>query len=188
MKNNLKKIKDGLFVGLVIIMTFLVVGVIVVASKGEDKDFSSIVMAGAEETKFVMPLDSCEVIKDFSADRLQFNSTLKQWEAHKAVDLKAEVGTGVKAIGDGKVLSIETTHIKGTTVVIEHKGGFVSSYSSLNADVDVEVGDSIKSGEEIGKVDKSAKGESSDETHLHFELLKDGKKVDPNLYFTFGQK
>lgn len=188
MKNNLKKLRDGLFVGLVVFMTFLVVGVIAIASKGEDKDFSSIVMVGGEETKFVMPLDSTEVIKDFSADRLQFNSTLKQWEAHKAVDLKAEVGTSVKAIADGKVLSIDSTHLKGTTIVIEHLGGFVSSYSSLNADVNVKVGDSVKAGDEIGKVDASAKGEALDEVHLHFELLKDGKKVDPNLYFTFGQK
>ncbi len=188
MKNNLKKLKDGLFVSFVIIMALIVVGTIAIVSRSEDKEFSSIVMAGAGETKFVSPLDNCEVIKDFAADRLQFNSTLKQWEAHKAVDLKAEIGTNVMAVCDGKVLSIETTHLKGTTITIEHSGGFVSSYSSLNSEVDVKVGDSVKAGTVIGKVDNSAKGEALQESHLHFELIKDGKKVDPNLYFTFGQK
>ena len=188
MKNNLKKLKDVLFVGFVVFMSALVVGTIVISTRDSEEDFSSIVMTGADETKFVLPLDSCELIKDFSADRLQFNSTLKQWESHKAVDLKAEVGDGVKAICDGKILAVETTHLKGTTITIEHSGGFVSSYSSLNSDVGVKVGDRVKAGSIIGNVDNSAKGELDQGTHLHFELSKDGKKVDPNLYFTFGQK
>ena len=188
MKTNLKKLKDGLFASFIIIMAIVIVGALAIRVKNNDEDFSSIVMAGAEEINFKNPLENCEVIKDFSAEKLQFNSTLKQWEAHKAIDLKAEMGDSVFAIAGGKVKSIETTHLFGTTVVIEHSGGFVSKYSSLSKEVSVAVGDSVKAGQKIGTVDNSAKGEIEQGLHLHFELLKDNKKIDPNLYFTFGQK
>lgn len=188
MKDNLKKLKDSLFVGLIIVLSIFVVGTIVFATKDNSEDFSSIVMAGAEEVKFVNPLEKSEVLKDYSAERLQFNSTLKQWEAHKGVDLKANVGDKVFAIAGGKITSVETTHLMGTTITIEHKNGFVSSYSSLNSQVQLKVGDSVKAGDVIGTIDNSAKGEVEEGVHLHFELKKEGKKVDPNLYFSFGQK
>ena len=188
MKINVRKLKEGFFTFCVIGLALLVAGGITAIATAMDQDYSSIVMANSENITFTNPLKDCEVLKDYSENKLQFNSTLKQWEAHKAIDLKAELGQDVFAVADGEVKSIETTHLKGTTVVIKHLGGFESVYSSLSSSTSVKVGEKVKAGSVIGKVDNSASGEVDEGVHLHFELLKDGKKVDPNLYFSFAQK
>lgn len=189
MKNdNLKKVKDRLFIGFVVLMSILVIGTITFVAKKNSADQQEIVMTDTKDIKFVNPLKTVEVVKDYAQSKLQFNSTLKQWEAHKAVDLKGNIGDEVLACADGKVLSVENSHLLGTTVTIEHSSGFKTVYASLNEKVNVKAGDTIKAGEVIGTLDNSAKGELNEGVHLHFELLKDGKKIDPNLYFTFGQK
>jgi len=189
MKNdNLKKVKDKLFIGFVFLMAILVIGTITIVARKNAAEYENIVMTETKDIKFVNPLKNVEVVKDYSQTKLQFNSTLKQWEAHKAVDLKGNVGDEVLAVSGGKVVSVETSHLLGTTVTIEHASGFKTVYASLNEKVNVKAGDTVKSGEVIGTLDNTAKGELEEGVHLHFELLKDGKKIDPNLYFTFGQK
>ena len=189
MKNdNLKKVKDKLFIGFVFLMAILVIGTITIVARKNAAEYENIVMTETKDIKFVNPLKNVEVVKDYSQTKLQFNSTLKQWEAHKAVDLKGNVGDEVLAVSGGKVVSVETSHLLGTTVTIEHASGFKTVYASLNEKVNVKARDTVESGEVIGTLDNTAKGELEEGVHLHFELLKDGKKVDPNLYFTFGQK
>ena len=51
---------------------------------------------------FILPLENYELTKDFSKTNLKYNATLKQWEAHKAVDLKASEGERVLAVLDRK--------------------------------------------------------------------------------------
>ena len=188
MKTNLNKLKDGLFASFVLVMVALVIAVIAIGVNKADDNYSSTVMVSGDNVTFKNPLDNCEVIKDFSAEKLQFNSTLKQWEAHKAIDLKANVGDSVYAIASGKVTKIDTTHLWGTVIVVKHDNGFESCYSSLSKDVKVSVGDKVTRGQKLGAVENSAKCECEQDVHLHFELIKDGKKIDPNLYFAFGQK
>lgn len=189
MKNdNLNKIKDKLFIVFVLLMAVLVVGTITIVANKSSEDYNELIATDVNDIKFVNPLNNVEVIKDYSQTKLQFNSTLKQWEAHKAVDLKAEMGDSVMAVASGKVESIEASHLLGTTITIAHSNGFKSVYASLNEKVNVSVGDTVKAGEMIGTVDDTAKGESKQGTHLHFELKQNDKKIDPNLYFSFGQK
>ena len=187
-KVDLKKIKEGVFAFVVCFMCILVVGTIAIIANDGLNSAEEIVMTDSKEISFVNPLENVEVVKDYSENRLQFNSTLKQWEAHKAIDLKAAVGTKVFAVESGEIVGIETTHLYGTTITIKHADGFESRYSSLSDKVSVSVGDKVSAGAEIGTVDNSAKGELEGGSHLHFELLKNEKKVDPNLYFSFGQK
>lgn len=145
------------------------------------------VATSAEGVEFAMPVEG-ELLKDFSDKRLKYNSTLKQWESHKAVDISAKEGSPVVSVLDGTITGIETTHLKGTTVTITHKNGLVTTYSSLGSELSVKLNDQVKKGQQIGVVSLSAKGESNDGPHLHFEVIKDGVKVNPNLYLDFGQK
>ena len=137
---------------------------------------------------FILPLENCELIKDFSNTSLRYNTTLKQWESHKAVDLKAEEGAPVFSVLSGKVESIKNDYLKGTIVTISHDDGFKTVYASLKQEVLVDVGNVLSQGDAIGYVSTSAKGEIADGSHLHFEMYKDGKIVDPNLYITFEGK
>lgn len=136
----------------------------------------------------VAPLENVDILKDYSATDLMYNATLKQWEAHKAIDFKASEGTNVLAVTDGTVQQVYKNYTYGTVVVINHADGFKSVYSSLSEDTKVKAGDVVTTGTIIGSVGKTANNEFVDQAHLRFELYKDNKLVDPNEYISFSEK
>ena len=78
--------------------------------------------------------------------------------------------------------SIKNDPRYGLTVVIEHSNGFTSMYANLLSTEFISVGEKVTKGQTIATVGNTATFERADETHLHFEILKDGVNVDPNLY------
>lgn len=137
--------------------------------------------------EFRLPMTNATVIKDFSNTELQNNETLNQWEAHLAVDLAGDSGE-VYAILDGKVTDVSYSFLEGYTITLEHNSGFVSIYSSLQENVDVEVGQEIKAGEKLGTVGDSASGELDLGSHLHLCMKLNNVYVDPNDYLDLQQK
>ena len=122
-----------------------------------------------------------EVLTAFSVDRLVYNPTLEDWRIHDGLDISAQEGTSVLAASSGTVLSVEDDALMGTTVTLEHSGGYQTTYASLQADPAVEVGDSISAGQIIGAVG-TAPAEAAQGPHLHFSVEKDGDAVDPEAY------
>lgn len=139
-------------------------------------------------TEIAFPVANPEVLKAYTDTELVFNATMKHWATHQGVDFKAPVGTEVKAVFDGEVVSISTTNLKGTTVTIKHSSGFESSYSLLGSDVKVKVGQKVKKGDVLGTVAETGVFESADAPHLHFEFRKDGELINPDYYFEGGNK
>lgn len=139
-------------------------------------------------TTFVVPIKNATIAKDYSASELQYNATLKQWEIHKAIDFIAGEDLNVYAVSDGTVSNVYTNYLEGTVVEISHKEGLVSVYKSLNKDVNVSVGDKVGAGDVIGQVAESMAQELNTGAHLHFEMVKNGNKVNPNDYLDLGNK
>ena len=139
-------------------------------------------------TVFVVPLKDATIAKDYSGTELQYNATLKQWEIHKAIDFVAGEDLNVYAVSDGTVSNVYTNYLEGTVVEISHKDGLVSVYKSLNKDVKVSVGDKVGAGDVIGQVGESMAQELNTGAHLHFEMIKNGSKVNPNDYLDLGNK
>ena len=137
---------------------------------------------------FVVPIQNATIAKDYSASELQYNNTLKQWEIHKAIDFVATDDFNVYAVGNGTVSNVYTNYLEGTVVEITHNDGLVSVYRSLNKDVAVKVGDKVVAGDKIGSVAETMAAEMKNGAHLHFEMLKNGKKVNPNDYLSLGDK
>ena len=135
----------------------------------------------AKDPSFIKPVEG-EKIKDYSKDNLVYSSTLDEWTTHLGIDFAAEKTDIVKAAADGKVKSIKNDPRYGLTVVIEHENGFESIYSSLLTAEFINVGEEVKQGQTIATVGNTARFEISDETHIHFEIKKDGINVDPNIY------
>ena len=135
-----------------------------------------------------LPIANAEILKGYTDSELVFNATMKHWSTHQGVDFKAPVGTEVRAVFDGEVVSISTTNLRGTTVTIKHSNGFESSYSLLGPDVKVKVGSKVKKGDVLGTVAETGIFESADGPHLHFEFKKDGELIDPDYYFEGGNK
>jgi hypothetical protein len=105
---------------------------------------------------------------------------------HGGIDIPAKVGTQIKAIADGKIISAGALDSRcGDGVVITHADGLTSSYCHLSS-VSATVGSTITQGDVIGltggAVGASGSGNSKG-PHLHLTLKKDGQRVDPMQYF-----
>lgn len=135
----------------------------------------------AKDPTFTMPVEG-EIVKHFGKDKLIYSETLKEWTTHLGIDIKADKTTIVKASADGVVKSIKNDPRYGLTIVLEHQNGFTSVYSNLLTAEFVVVGENVKTGQTLGTVGNSATFEILDDPHLHFEILKDGGAVDPEMY------
>lgn len=131
-----------------------------------------------QDMLFVQPI-SGDTVNNFSNGDLILDKTMNDWRTHNGIDIQAETGSPVKAVTDGKVQKVYTDSMWGTVVEIKHASGIVSRYCSLTEAVLVKEGDKVEIGQEIGCVGETATAEVSLPTHLHFELLNDGKYVDP---------
>ncbi len=131
-----------------------------------------------QDLLFVLPIAG-EAINSYSAGELVLDKTMNDWRTHNGVDFSAKAGTPVKAVTDGKVTKVYTDSMWGTVVEITLANGMVSRYCSLTEGVTVAEGDTVEIGEVIGCVGDTALAEVGLPTHLHFEVLVDGKYVDP---------
>lgn len=137
-----------------------------------------------EEVKdpvFVKPVEG-EVIREFAKDKLVYSETLGEWITHNGIDIQAEKTTVVKASSEGKVSSIKNDPRYGLSIVITHNNGFQTVYANLLTAEFVTEGETVESGQTLGTVGTTASFEALDDSHLHFEMIKDGEYVDPNIY------
>lgn len=118
-----------------------------------------------------------------------YNKTLDHYHEHFGMDFTAEVGAEVKAVEDGIVESIYKDDLLcGTEIVVNHGDGLKSVYRFVNEAAGVKVGDSVTKGDVIATVAEANGDEYKEGAHLHFEILKDGKSVDPTTYLTLEEK
>ena len=111
-------------------------------------------------------------------DIFTMNPSMGQWEDHSALDFIAE-DLNVYASADGKIKTIGHNDLDGNFIVIEHEDGYVTKYMSLDTVEGITEGASVKQGQLIGKMSDTQGRESLKGTHLHFEILKDNKKINP---------
>ena len=129
---------------------------------------------------------SGDVIMDYAMDCLCYNPTTRDWRTHNGMDFAGAEGTPVLAAADGTVYTIYDDETLGTTVVIRHQDGYVTTYSSLSKDISVSVGQDVTLGSPIGYVGTTALVESAMGDHVHFSVSCDGKPVDPEDFFLLG--
>lgn len=96
---------------------------------------------------------------------------------HQGVDIAARTGTPVCATADGYVSAAGMRGGYGLTVVLEHGNELQTSYAHLSAAY-VHAGESVTRGQMIGAVGSSG---ISTGPHLHFEVRRSGRAVDPGL-------
>ena len=130
---------------------------------------------------FIWPI-SGEIENGYSMTALVYNRTMRDWRTHDGVDLAAELGAQVKSAGSGVVSDVYEDDLYGTTVVIDHGAGLVSTYSNLASVPTVAAGDSVITGQVIGSVGDTALCEIGEVTHLHFSMSLNGESIDPTEY------
>ncbi len=129
------------------------------------------------------------VAKSHSSTVPVFSDTLDEWRIHTGVDISTEDAALVYAAEDGEVVAFYKHPMLGYTIEIKHNDSHKSVYSNLDSEsVSLKVGNTVKSGDAIGKVGDSAVIEIADEPHLHFELFVNNVSVNPLDYFTEESK
>lgn len=149
-----------------------------------NKTTSTIKPKVEKDPEFVKPIEG-EILKEYAKDSLIYSETLKEWTTHLGIDIKAERATVVKSAANGTVKYIKNDPRFGLTIIIEHSNGFETRYCNLLTTEFVSEGEEVKAGQTIGTVGESSVYEIVDETHLHFELLKNNEYVNPSKYIKF---
>ncbi len=103
----------------------------------------------------------------------------KTRKMHEGIDFTAPHGTPIQATGAGKVIQAGNKGDGyGNAVMIDHGFGYRSFYAHMSS-IKVKVGDKVKRGEALGKIGSTGQSTGA---HLHYEMMKDGVKVDPIQY------
>ena len=133
---------------------------------------------GTKPVKTMWPVEG-ETAAAYAVDKLAYNETTRDWRVHNGVDLTAAAGTEVQAAADGTVYTVYDDDLMGTTVVIRHSGGYVTTYSSLSEETAVAAGDTVSCGDTIGTVGQTALTEKALEPHVHFSVTCNDQGMDP---------
>ncbi len=152
-----------------------------VATQPSD-DVSADATVKTEPLKTGMPVDG-ETVMVYSMDSLSYDPTTRDWRVHNGIDIAAQTGAEVKAAADGVVYTTYQDEAMGTTVVIRHDGGYVTTYSSLDSELTVATGDAVTLGQTIGYVGRSALLETALGDHVHFCVTLDDVSIDPADFF-----
>jgi len=103
---------------------------------------------------------------------------------HYGIDLACPKGTIIYAVTDGKVARSNFANGYGNYIIINHSNGVTTAYAHLNTR-NVKNGDYVKKGDVIGYVGSTGR---STGPHLHFEVIKNSKKVNPAIVFPTFKK
>lgn len=99
---------------------------------------------------------------------------------HTGLDIASNQGTTVYASDGGSVTLAGWNGGYGNCIMIDHGNGYVTLYGHLSS-ISVSQGQSVSQGDVIGAVGSTG---NSTGPHLHFEVLKDGSRIDPEQFFS----
>ncbi len=104
----------------------------------------------------------------------------RQLAQHAGIDYPAWYGTSILASAGGQIRRAGPYGAYGRTVEIDHGHGLLTRYGHASR-ILVRVGDVVLPGQPIATVGSTGR---STGPHLHFEILRDGRQVHPDLYLT----
>ena len=152
----------------------------------QSKSLDEIERLASEKEKLLAAIPSIQPIKRSDLTRMAsgygyrtdpFNKTRKM---HFGMDFTAPKGTPIYAASDGKIIRADSRSTGyGKHIRIDHGFGYVTLYAHLN-DYNVRRGQTVKKGDVIGYVGSTGRSQAP---HLHYEVWKDKKRVNPiNFY------
>lgn len=133
-----------------------------------------------DNVRFVSPIENAACKVDFNT--VYVNETLRWAYYHKALDYDAEVGTAVRAIGEGTVETVSCDEFTGNLIVIDHGDDLRSYYRFVEPVEGLKKGDKVTQGQTIGTVAEAYGIERFDGVHLHFEMRSGKDFVNPTNY------
>jgi murein DD-endopeptidase MepM/ murein hydrolase activator NlpD len=127
----------------------------------------------------IMPVSNKDLKRTASGWGMRMHPIYRIPRFHYGMDFTAPNGTDVFATGNGIVKEVGRDGGYGNIVVIDHGYGYETLYGHLLRSK-VKVGQQIKRGDVIGDIGSSG---ASTAPHLHYEVMKNGQKVNPQNYY-----
>lgn len=128
----------------------------------------------------IQPVSNKELKRLSSGFGMRMHPIYKVMKMHAGTDFSLPVGTPIYATGDGQIVYTRTKFSGyGKHIKIKHGFGYQTLYAHLS-EFAVKSGQKVKRGQIIGYSGNSG---GSTAPHLHYEVIKDNKKVNPVNYF-----
>ena len=128
----------------------------------------------------IQPIHNHNLIRTASGFGMRMHPVYGVLKLHTGVDFTAKKGTEIFASGDGVVFNVKKSYTGyGQHVIIDHGFGYKTLYAHMSA-FKVKKGQKVKRGDVIGLVGNTG---TSTGAHLHYEVIRDGKKIDPANFF-----
>ena len=108
----------------------------------------------------------------------QWNAQLKTTTDNPGIDIKGQPGSPIRSTISGIVTTITYIRGYGTTIIIDHGGGFYTVYSHVT-NIQTHVDSEVRSGDVIAYMGDSG---SINGSKLHFEVWGKGQKLDPEKW------
>lgn len=133
-----------------------------------------------ESIPAIQPVNNKDLTRMASGFGYRIHPIYKIRKLHTGMDFTASVGTEIYSTGDGEVVRVERKRTGyGKNVIIRHGYGYETLYAHMSK-IEVKVGQKVQRGEVIGLVGNTG---TSVGAHLHYEVHKEGRKVNPANYF-----
>ena len=146
-------------------------------STGQYEEMLSILFAKQDST-----LPTSPPVDGYVTQGVSFNS---KSESHNGIDVAAAFGADIKSPANGMVVFSGNRTDTGNTIIISHDFGFYTVYGHNDTNF-VRERDMVVIGQVIAKVGDTGK---SDGPHLHFEIWKNSRVLDPrNLIEEYKKK
>jgi murein DD-endopeptidase MepM/ murein hydrolase activator NlpD len=152
----------------------------------QSKSFDEVFDMAKNKSEFLASMPAIQPINNKDLKRLssffgyRMDPFYKVMKFHEGVDFSAPIGTEIYATGNGEVVKIvKSKRAYGNNVLIDHGFGFQTFYSHCD-EIMVTKGQKVKRGQVIATVGNTGK---STAPHLHYEVRKNGRPIDPINYF-----
>lgn len=128
----------------------------------------------------IMPVKGTDIYRISSHYGHRTDPFYKVTKFHSGIDFSGPVGLGIYATGDGVVAKVEKNKSGyGNNIIVDHGYGYKTRYAHLSS-IKVKKGEKVKRGQEIGTLGNTGK---STAPHLHYEVIKNNKAVNPINFF-----
>jgi murein DD-endopeptidase MepM/ murein hydrolase activator NlpD len=128
----------------------------------------------------IQPVANKNLKKMASGYGYRIHPIYKVRKMHWGTDFSAPTGTPIYATGDGTVTTYKRSRSGyGRHIMIDHGFGYETLYAHMSK-IEVRKGQRVKRGDIIGYIGSTG---SSTAPHLHYEVIKDGRKINPINYF-----
>lgn len=152
----------------------------------QTKSFDDVVEMARDKEQMLAAIPAIQPVANKNLKRMasgygyRIHPIYKVRKMHWGTDFSAPTGTPIYATGDGKVIKYKRSRAGyGNHIIIDHGYGYETLYAHMSK-VDVRRGQKVKRGDIIGYIGSSGR---STAPHLHYEVIKDGRKINPVNYF-----